>query len=188
MEELARNVYSYIMNSPKRLSEYTLFQVFTETQPHKILHSSCTRWLSLEEVVKRIMEQWPSLTLYFTLAALEDGMAAASSVLQELHNPITKMFFAFLAFILPAVNKVNVEFQATSFRVQKLWSSINSSVKAILSYFMKKESLKDKDLNKINPKNPSNYLKLEDIYRGARVVSIALECSSNNPKKNLHEF
>ncbi|KAK4291750.1 hypothetical protein Pmani_035437 [Petrolisthes manimaculis] len=188
VEELARNVYSYIMNSPKRLSEYTEFQVFTETQPHRILHPSCTRWLSLEEVVKRIMEQWPSLTLYFTSAALEDGMAVASSVLQELHNPITNMFFAFLTFILPAVNKVNVEFQATSFRVHKLWSSINSSVKAILSYFMKRESLKNKDLSKINPKDPSNYLKLEDIYRGARFESIALDCSSSISKKDLHEF
>lgn len=188
IEELARNVYSYIMNSPKRLSEYAEFQIFTETQPHKILHPSCTRWLSLEEVVRRILEQWPALTLYFTTAALEDGMAVASSVLQELHNPVTKMFFAFLAFILPAVNKVNVEFQATSFRVHKLRKSINSSAKAILSYFMKRESLKDKDLREINLNDPSNYLKIEDIYRGAKVESIALESSSNISKKELHDF
>lgn len=100
-------------------------------------------------------------------------MAVASSVLQELQNPVTKMFFAFLALILPAVNKVNVEFQATSFRVHKLKKSINSSAKAILSYFMRKESLKDKDLREINLNDPSHFLKIEDIYRGARVESIA---------------
>lgn len=188
IEELARNVHSYIMNSPKRLSEYTEFQIFTETQPHKILHPSCTRWLSLEEVVRRILEQWPALTLYFTRAALEDGMAVASSVLEELHNPVTKMFFAFLAFILPAINKVNVEFQATSFRVHKLRKSINSSAKAILSYFMKKESLKDKDLSKINLNDPSNYLQIEDIYRGAKVESIALDSSSSISKRDLQDF
>lgn len=127
-EEFARNVYSYIMNSLKRLSEYT------QTQPHKILQSN---------------------------------------------NPVTKMFFAFLAFILPSVKKVNVEFQATSFRVYKLRNSINSSVKAVLSYFTKNEALKDKELSKLNLNDPSNYLKIEDIYQGARVESIALESSSS---------
>lgn len=188
VEELARNIYSYIMNSPKRLSEYSDFQKFTETQPHKLLHPSCTRWLSLEEVAKRILEQWPALTLYFTTASLEDGMAVATAVLQELNNPVTKMYIAFLAFILPSVNKVNKEFQATSFRVHKLRTSINSSVKAILSNFMKKEAVKDKDLSKINPNDPSNYLKLEDIYCGARVESIALECSSSISRRDLCEF
>lgn len=115
-------------------------------------------------------------------------MTVASSVLQELHNPVIKIFFAFLAFILPAVNKVNVEFQATSFRVHKLRNSINSSVKAILSYFMKNEALKDKELSKLNLKDPSNYLEIKDLYRGARIESIALESSSSISKNDLHEF
>ena len=89
---------------------------------------------------------------------------------------------------IPAVNKVNVEFQATSFRVHKLCSSINSSVKATLINFLKKEAVKDKDLNKINPNDPSNYLELEDIYRGARVKSIGMENSSNILRKDIDEF
>lgn len=31
IEESSRNVYSYLTNSPKRLSEYTEFQIFTDS-------------------------------------------------------------------------------------------------------------------------------------------------------------
>ncbi|XP_050710711.1 zinc finger protein 862-like [Eriocheir sinensis] len=142
VEELARNIHTYIMNSPKRFTEYEEFQKFTEAPLHRILHPSFTRWLSLEEVVKRVLEQWPTLKLYFTSAALEDKMASASAILQELHNPVIKMYFSFLAYILPAVNKLNLDFQATSLRIHKLRTSISSSVKGILSNFMKADKLK----------------------------------------------
>lgn len=98
------------MNSPKRFSEYGEFQKFTETSPHRILHPSCPRWLSFEEVVKRVLEQWPALKLYFTSAALDDGMAFASAVLQELNDPVMKMYFAILAYIPPAVDKTKPRF------------------------------------------------------------------------------
>lgn len=176
------------MHSPKRLSEYTEFQSFTDVQPHKILHPSCTRWLSLEEVVKRIIEQWPALTLYFTSAALEDGMATASRVLEELNNPVTKIYFAFLAFILPVVNKVYLEFQATSLRIHRLRASISSSFKDILGYFIKPEKLKNRDLSQISVSDPSNYLTLGDIYRGARTESIYLQHSTQIPKRDLEQF
>lgn len=188
VEELARNIYSYIMNSPKRFSEYGEFQKFTEVSPHRILHPSCTRWLSLGEVVKRLLEQWSTLKLYFTSAAIEDGMASAAAILQELNNPITKMYFAFLAYILPAVNKVNLDFQATSLRIHKLRTSVCSSVKGILSNFMKREKLKDVDLSHVNISDPSNYLSLGDIYRGAVTESILLEHSSDICKRDLEQF
>lgn len=188
IEELARSIYSYIMNSPKRLSEYAEFQQFTEVQPHRILHPSCTRWLSLEEVVKRILEQWNALTLYFTSATLEDGMVMASVVLQELQNPVTKMYFAFLAFILPAVNKLNLDFQATALRIHRLCTSLSNSLKGILANYMKPEKLKNRDLTQINVNDPSSYLSLGDIYRGARVESIYLEHCANIPKRELEQF
>lgn len=120
LEELAGSIHSYLLNSPKRLAEYKKFQVFTNIDPRKMFHISCTRWLSLEEVVKRILDQWAALTLYFTSVALEDNVKSASRILKELQNPVNKMYYAFLAFILPSVNNLNIEFQAESFRIHKL--------------------------------------------------------------------
>ena len=67
LEDLARGIYSYLSNSPKRLTEYKEFQKFTDTNSRKILHVSCTRWY-------RILDQWNALTLFFTSASLEDNV------------------------------------------------------------------------------------------------------------------
>lgn len=63
VEDVARDVYNYISNNPKRLCEYKEFQQFLHLKPHKLLHPAQTRWLSLHSVVKRILSQYPSLKL-----------------------------------------------------------------------------------------------------------------------------
>ena len=39
---------------------------FVETKAHKLLRIGQTRWLSLESCVKRVLEQWEVLCLYFS--------------------------------------------------------------------------------------------------------------------------
>ncbi|KAJ8932908.1 hypothetical protein NQ314_014352 [Rhamnusium bicolor] len=52
-------------SSSKRQCEFMKFQDFAKTEPLKMLHPSQTRWLSLIEVVERILQQWSTLLLYF---------------------------------------------------------------------------------------------------------------------------
>lgn len=65
-EDLARNIYNFFGQSSKRQSQFVEFQNFCSIKVHKILHPSQTRWLSLLEVVNRILEQWEALRLFFT--------------------------------------------------------------------------------------------------------------------------
>lgn len=46
VEELLRNVYNYMKQSFKRLSEFKDFQIFVDCKPNKLLHPCQTRWLS----------------------------------------------------------------------------------------------------------------------------------------------
>lgn len=71
-EDLARNIYNHFKNSSKRQHIFKQFQMFTNLDIHKILHPSQTRWLSLKEVVNRIIEQWEALRLYFADIYLTD--------------------------------------------------------------------------------------------------------------------
>ena len=57
IEDLARNVYSYFQSSLKRLRKLEESQAFVQVEPHTLLHPSQTRWLSLESVVSRLLEQ-----------------------------------------------------------------------------------------------------------------------------------
>lgn len=84
VEDVARDVYNYISNNPKRLCEYKEFQQFLNIKPHKLLHPAQTRWLSLHSVVKRILSQYQALKLYFTSAALNDGLDNAKIILDRL--------------------------------------------------------------------------------------------------------
>ena len=48
-------IYNYSSHSAKRQSKLKAFQYFTETEPHKLLCASQTRWLSLHSCVSRTM-------------------------------------------------------------------------------------------------------------------------------------
>lgn len=45
VEDMVRDIYTYMKMSFKRQTEYKEFQVFVETKPHKILQVCQTRWL-----------------------------------------------------------------------------------------------------------------------------------------------
>ena len=64
-ESLVHDVYNYFKSSPNRQNSFSEFQVFTQTEPHKLLCPSQTRWLSLQQCVSRILEQWTALELFF---------------------------------------------------------------------------------------------------------------------------
>lgn len=65
LENLVRNVFNYFAHSAKRQHNFKEFQQFANAEPHKLLKPSQTRWLSLNAVVNRIIEQWNSLILFF---------------------------------------------------------------------------------------------------------------------------
>lgn len=48
LEDFIRSVYTYFAHSSKRQEALTEFQKFVNLKPHKMLHPSQTRWLSLQ--------------------------------------------------------------------------------------------------------------------------------------------
>lgn len=48
LEDLIRSIYNYFSHSSNRSAKLREFQVFVQLKPHKILHPSQTRWLSLQ--------------------------------------------------------------------------------------------------------------------------------------------
>ena len=100
IEDLIREIYSHFSHSAKRLAEYEKFQFFTTTEPHKILKPAQTRWLSLEQCVVRLIEQWAALEMYFKEAAEKSRLVAACTIHTALTNPI---YYTFLKFVLPSL-------------------------------------------------------------------------------------
>lgn len=171
IEDLARDVHNYFSNSPKRVETFKEFQSFTNTKIHQILHPSQTRWLSLESVVNRILEQYQALILFFTDASVNDRILAADNILVKLKDPLTIFFFRFLQFALPFFTKINREMQSETPKIHELYSNITAVYKTILECFIKNDVILKTPVFNINYKDPKNFLPLSEIYLGAHIVA-----------------
>lgn len=178
VEDLCRDIYNYICHSPKRMNEFKQFQEFVNIQPHRILRPSQTRWLSLQCVVDRILEQWDAHVLYFQGAALEDHLESAEKIYGALLNPVYKIYFSFLSHILPVVTKMNKEFQSEGVQIHHAFEKVCALYRSVLSNYMKREVLNTQDIFTVNPHDPSNFLSETDIYYGTKVQRLILEAGS----------
>ena len=165
-EDLIRSVYTYFSHSAKRLSEFSEFQEFCQTKPHKILHVSQTRWLSLHMAVERVLEQWKPLSLYFTKKHLEDRLSASTSIHEALRDPSMLIYYQFLNFILPHFTKFNQLFQRTEPTIHLLHDKITTLYKDILRYFYLPNKINGDHLALIDPCNESNFVPLNQVYLG----------------------
>ncbi|XP_061389174.1 uncharacterized protein LOC133324344, partial [Musca vetustissima] len=110
VETLARNIFNYISNSPKRSNLYKEIQKLLDIRPKKMLHPGQTRWLSLESVVVRILELYEPLKIYFSFAANVDKIDTANIIFENL-NDTNEIYVSFLKYILAIINNINKMFQ-----------------------------------------------------------------------------
>ena len=172
IEDLARNVYNYLGSSPKRLLEYQAVQELADVPVHKLLRPSQTRWLSLEAVVRRMYEQWPALVKYFEAASKDDHVQSSKTILTALKDPVFKMYFAFLKYILPLVTKANELFQSESAQIQSARRALVKLYISVAHNYLRAD--RDESLETISPDNPRNFIPLPDMYCGANVEAIIL--------------
>lgn len=187
VEDLARDVFSYFSCSPKRIGDLKEFQSFVNVKPHKLLHPSQTRWLSLHMVVSRLLEQWDALKLYFAGAVLNDRLIASNTILQRLNNPFTKMYLEFLDFVLPIFNTLNLQMQSQSPQIHKLHKSVLQAFRSLLECYLKDDYLIKTPLSSIEFKDPSNFKDLSSIYLGVK-VRMSLHQGHNLPLQDVQIF
>lgn len=182
VEEFTRELFKYFQYSFKKTSEFLKFQEFANIQPHKLLHPSQTRWLSLHQVVSRILEQWNALRLFFIDAVVHDNLESTEILLKKLHDPEIKIYLEFLDYILPFFNELNREMQSEHPKIHLLHTKISATTRSLMDMYIKRDYLdKMTEINQIEFKNPSHFLKLEDIYLGGRVSASLLDSNELRP-------
>ena len=120
LEDLCRDIYNHFHRSSKRQDVYQQFQSFFNEEPRKILSPGQTRWLSLEECVNRILEQYQALQHYFVLTANEDPTHANDRIVKSLHNKFTLAYLEFLTYQLRRFNAFNRLFKQFHGRLQAI--------------------------------------------------------------------
>lgn len=185
VEDLVREVYVYMKYSFKRQTEFCEFQIFVESKPHKLLHPSKTTWLSLHSSVKRMIEQYQALKLYFQSQYLIDKKA--EQIFSKLSNKFTILYLHFLDFVLPMLTNLNLLFQSQSPQIHTIYYKISTTYKAILDCYLKPEYIQSTDVSKLQYRNPSNFLPSEEIYLGS-VCAVAFSIENDFSNQDKHEF
>ncbi|KAJ2941002.1 hypothetical protein O0L34_g13129 [Tuta absoluta] len=187
-EDLAREIYGFFKCSSKRQCQFAEFQSFLNLKPHKMLHPSQTRWLSLVAVVDRLLEQWDALKLFFTNTYLSEKLIATDIILNTLNNPLMKMYYNFLAWILPKFTEFNKYFQSESVMITSLNDKVREIYRNILLCFLNRDYVMRQELENINFENPENWLRNEQLYLGVRVMNDLKNPEVTRSKVELNKY
>lgn len=185
VEDFIREVYTYMHQSFKRQSEFKNFQSFVESKPHKLLQPSQTRWLSLHSCVKRVLEQFNALKLYFQGELLIDQKA--NQIFEKISNPCTELYLQFLDFVLPILTTLNILFQSQSPQIHLAYDRMAASYKSILECYLKPEYIQNVDISLVQYRNPSHFLTHNEIYLGGS-CTLALSDGNKFPTSAKNEF
>jgi hypothetical protein len=188
VEDLCRDVYAHFSRSSKRQDVYKEFQAFFNAQPLKILSPAQTRWLSLQECVNRLLEQFEALTRYFTLTANEDPSHSNDRILASLQNRFTQAYLEFLSYQLERLNAFNRLFQSERPLLHMLKPEIESLIKSIACDFMKIDIVKSTSPNKLNPTDVNQHVPLSETYVGLGATATIHEIASVAGKADVDNF
>lgn len=131
------------------------------------------RWLSLHACVNRIIEQWDALKLYFHHQYLLDRNLNAEFLQTNFDDNVTKVYFLFLDYVLPIINKFNTIFQSAYCAVHRLYRDmVDNMYKSLLSCYMKAGYVTSTTVETIDPKSEINFLELNQIYFGVMVAKL----------------
>lgn len=169
LDQVVKETHNYFSHSSKRQREFVEFQEFADSQLHTILRHYEIRWLSLHACVNRILEQWDALKLYFQQEHLVEHNHSASFLHESFENKQIKLYFLFLDYILPIVNKLNVVYQGNDCNVQTIYRDISDMFKSIFSCYMKASYVRATSIEDVDPNSTVNFVEINDLYLGVKV-------------------
>lgn len=169
INQTVQEVYGYFAHSSKRQREFAEYQDFIGTKKHKILKHYEIRWLCLHACIKRILEQWDALKLFFQAQFLDEKNISSEFLCNSLGDKIYKLYFYALDYILHIVNKLNTIFQGDYTTVHTAFRNISEVYVCLLSCYIKGNFLKTADPLSIDPKSTVNFMPLKDMYLGVNV-------------------
>ncbi len=176
LEDLVCGVYNYFAHSSKRRTELKEFQEYAECPQNFILKPGQTRWLSLQNAVRRLKEQLDPLKLFFVKEVEKNPKATTDLVLELLMDPLTKPYLEFMEYVLSTLNDFNTIFQSEVPLLHELKKSFNRLVKNFACNFMDADYVRQQnDAQHLDPQLSSKFVPLECTYVGELSVNF-LSC------------
>ena len=139
----------------------------------------------MKSCVRRILDQYAALKLYFTDVVLEDPTHTHDAILTSLKNKFMQVYLEFMDFNLGKFVSFNLLFQSEMPQLHKLKREVDNLIKAICLDFMDVGYVQSTDAFKIDLSRKENHLPLDKVYLGILATDtmnkIKEELGSNDP-------
>ena len=119
----------------------------------------------MKSCVKRILDQYEALKLYFTGIVVEDPTHNHDAILTSLNNKFMQVYLEFMDFNLGRFVSFNLLFQSEMPQLHKLKGEVDNLVKAMCLDFMDVQYVRSTDASKINPSRKENHLSLDKVLK-----------------------
>lgn len=105
IECILRETYNWFSMSATRRQEYAdIFSTINCGQrPLKILQKCATRWLSIEPVKQKILDQWQELKLFIEIAKTKTNCYTSELLCNSYKDPQNKVYLMYIKTILGQV-------------------------------------------------------------------------------------
>ena len=148
---------------------------------YAILQIAQTRWLSHQQVVEQVLEQWESLHTFFQQEVTPLAKKDLSHRARDLASAFTsdaKARLYFLAYVLLKVDSLNLLFQSEDFTLHEVYSEMVDILTTLMLMYMKSSDPSQ------NPRSPHNFLCLDQIKIGVR-AQLELNTLNDSVKKAI---
>lgn len=188
LETLLRDVHNYFSSSPKRTFEFKAFQELWSLKPNKILHPSCTRWLALNECIKVFITNYTPLVGFFKVEDKINSVSSAKRISEKLDDPLTKVYFQFLEYILPFFVNINLEMQSEDIKIHLIYARVSTFYKTLLENFMDSDYIRKTDVQNIDFKDKKYNLALNNIYLGGKIEAFLIDNNGTLDESQINEL
>lgn len=190
VEDLLRNLGSHFNRSSLRRHKFKEFQIFFQTEIHKILSPATTRWLSLKQCVDRVLEQYDPIKAYLREVVFEDPSVTTEQMLNAMENKFTQLYLEFMSYTLGLLTDFNVLFQSEKPLLYKLKPETEKLLRILCSNYIDISSIRQENIFTLNHKDSRKFVPLEKIYLGVHATETfeTLKQDPNVNKSDINTF
>ena len=134
--------------------------------------------------MKRILDQYTALQLYFTDVVVNDPTHTNDAILSSLNNKFSQAYLEFMDFNLGEFVSFNLLFQSEMPQLYQLKPEVEKVIKSLCLDFMDVACVRSTNAFKINLSNKEKQLPLDKVYVGILATStlqtIKEECGKDH--------
>lgn len=145
IEDFVRSVAYFFEKSAKRLASFKQCQTASNVPLHKLIKPSSTRWLSLQESISRVLEQWDALLQYFTQDKDARKVPRVQEWVELMTVNSTKAYLYFLNEALIIFTDLNRQYQTSSVLIHRLYDDQQELLNILILNSIKQSTLNQTD-------------------------------------------